>query len=135
MNERQQKQTFWGWISENPISTVMILITVLGVVALVIGYREGFMAILTGLFGKLNGDDNDNKRRLAEARKQADDNFAALDSIVNTAKEQQSEHDTEVTENVENAKAECDEMDIDELIDIGNAMLADHSAFRGTEDQ
>jgi hypothetical protein len=133
MAEGQQKQTFWGWISENPISTVMILITVLGVVALIIGYREGFMAILTGLFGKLNGDDNDNKRRLAEAKKQTDSKFAALDDLVGTAKGQQAEHDAEVSESVENAKAECDEYDVDELIDIGNSMLADHGAFRSTE--
>jgi hypothetical protein len=134
MIEEQRKQTFWGWISENPISTVMILITILGVVALIIGYREGFMAILTGLFGKLNGDDNDNKRRLAEARKQADSKFAALDSLADTTTGQQIVHDTEVIDSVENAKAECDEYDCDELIDLGNAMLADHSAFRGTED-
>jgi hypothetical protein len=131
MNDDQKKQTFWGWISENPISTVMILITILGVVALIIGYREGFMAILTGLFGKLNGDDNDNKRRLAEAKKQADSKFEALGSIADAMKEQHIKHDLEVNENVENAKAECDEMDIDELVDVGNAMLADHGAFRG----
>jgi hypothetical protein len=133
MAEDRQKQSFWGWISENPISTVMILITILGVVALVIGYREGFMAILTGLFGKLNGDDNDNKRRLAEARKQADSSFAALADFTSAAKEQQAVHDTEVSESVENAKAECDEWDCDEVIDTGNAMLADHGVFRGEE--
>jgi hypothetical protein len=127
----ERKQTFWGWISENPISAVMLFITLLGVVALVVGYREGFMAILTGLFGKLNGDDSDNKRKLEEARKQADSRFAALTGLVGTAQEQQVIHDAEVSESVENAKAECDEMDIDELIDIGNAMLADHGAFRG----
>ncbi|MDR1875861.1 MAG: hypothetical protein LBQ90_12715 [Synergistaceae bacterium] len=127
----ERKQTFWGWISENPISAVMILITILGVVALVVGYREGFMAILTGLFGKLNGDDNDNKRRLEEARKKADSQFDRLDHLAETAKEQQISHDEEVVANVENAKAECDEMDIDELVDVGNAMLADHGAFRG----
>ena len=93
MAEDRQKQSFWGWISENPISTVMILITILGVVALIIGYREGFMAILTGLFGKLNGDDNANKRRLAEARKQADSKFAALTDYASAAKEQHAVHD------------------------------------------
>jgi hypothetical protein len=133
MAEEQRRQTFWGWVSENPISTVTILITILGVVALIIGYREGFMAILTGLFGKLNGDDNDNKRRLAEAKKQTDNKFAALDNLMDATKEQQIEHDMEVTESVENAKAECDEMDVDELVDCGNAMLADHGAFRGAE--
>jgi hypothetical protein len=130
----ERKQTFWGWVSENPISTVMILITILGVVSLIIGYREGFMAILTGLFGKLNGDDNDNKRRLAEAKEQADNKFAALEDVVSATRRQRSVHDMEVSESAENAKAECDEFDVDELIDIGNAMLADHGAFRSTED-
>ena len=133
MAEDRQKQSFWGWISENPISTVMILITILGVVALIIGYREGFMAILTGLFGKLNGDDNDNKRRLAEARKQADSKFLELTEFASAAKEQQVIHDMEVSESVENAKAECDEWDVDFLVDCGNAMLADYGAFRGEE--
>jgi hypothetical protein len=92
------------------------------------------MAILTGLFGKMNGDDTENKRRLTEAKKQTDSAFASLNNLVNSAKEQQSVHDMEVAESVENAKAECDDDDVDALVDRGNAMLADYGAFRGEED-
>jgi hypothetical protein len=130
-----EKKTFWGWISENPITAVVVLLAILGGVALICGYKEGFMSILTGLFGWIKGDDAENKRRLEETKKRTDEQYAALISLVAQAREQQTLNDSEVDENVASAKAECDEMDIDELVDIGNAMLADHGAFRGAENQ
>jgi hypothetical protein len=133
MTEERREQTFWGWVSENPITVVVILLVILGGVALVCGYREGFMSILGGLLGWIRGDDAENKRRLEETKKQSDSKFTAIENIVNSVKEQQGEHDTEVSDSVESAKAEYDDIDVDELIDIGNAMLADHGAFRGAE--
>jgi hypothetical protein len=128
--ERERGMTFWGWIGENPITAVMILLIILGGIALLCGYREGFMSILTGLFSWTKGNDAENKQRLTEARQRADIQYAGLNNLVVGMKEQQAVNDQEVTGDVENAKAECDGMDIDELVDIGNAMLADHGAFR-----
>jgi hypothetical protein len=34
-------------------------------------------------------------------------------------------HDEEVEADAASAKAECDELDIDELVDVGNALLRD----------
>jgi hypothetical protein len=128
-----KRQSFWGWISENPITAVVMLLAILGAVALVCGYKEGFMSILGGLLGWIKGDDAENKRRLEETKKQTDAQFSALQALVSNAREQRAVHDEEVENDVAMAKAECDDMDIDELIDIGNAMLADHGAFRGEE--
>jgi hypothetical protein len=128
-----KRQSFWGWISENPITAVVMLLAILGAVALVCGYKEGFMSILGGLLGWIKGDDAENKRRLEETKKQTDAQFSALQTLVSSVREQRTVHDEEVENDVAMAKAECDDMDIDELIDIGNAMLADHGAFRGEE--
>ena len=131
-----QRQTFWGWISDNPIAAIMVLITILGVVALLVGYREGFMAIMTGLFGKLQGDDASNKLRKKElevSRTTTDHQFAELNNMIESSKVIQEEHDKEVKKDVETAKAFCDDMDVDELVDIGNSMLRDHGAFGGAQ--
>ena len=40
-------------------------------------------------------------------------------------------HDEEVEDSVQSTKAYCDELDIDELVDLGNAMLRDAGSVGG----
>jgi hypothetical protein len=88
------------------------------------------MSILTGIFTWLKGDDAENRRRLEETKKSTDSQYTALAGLASAAWEQRTEHDREASEDAASAKAECDEFDIDELVDIGNAMLADRGALR-----
>jgi hypothetical protein len=120
MNE---KKGFLQWVSENPITSIVILITLMGVVALIVGYKEGVMAIIGGLLNWIRGGDSESKQKYEESKRDSDMQFAYLNNIVNRAKEQQITHDKEIEYNVQSAKAECDAMDIDELVDLGNSML------------
>lgn len=128
----EQRQTFWGWVSENPVTALFALMLGVCVVGLIVGYKDMIMSVITGIFGFLSGDDSSNKiKRLEIAKKNTDDQFAATGRLIEEIQTQQTIHDEEVRQNVENAKAECDEMDTDELVDIGNSMLRDHGVFRG----
>jgi hypothetical protein len=127
----EKKLTFWGWVTDNPITFVVLLLALLAAVTLMCGYREGFTAILGGLLGWIKGDDKENKRRLEEAMKTADAHAEQVNMLIDQIRGQQLRQDTEVLESAESAKAECDEMDIDELIDVGNAILRGRGAFRG----
>jgi hypothetical protein len=120
--------TFWDWLSENPITAIVILLAILSGVALAFGYREGFISVLSGLFGWIKGDDAENKRKLVETRKKTDDNFTTASDMIEANRQQRIINDQEVSACEESAKAECDDMDIDELVDIGNSLLADYSA-------
>ena len=51
--ETYRKCGFWAFCSENPIMVIITLVIVLGLVAILMGYREGFASVLTGLFGFL----------------------------------------------------------------------------------
>jgi hypothetical protein len=121
----ERRPGFWVWVAENSITAIIILLIILGGVALICGYKEGVMSILTGVFGWLRGDDVNNKKRLADAH------YAHVESMAAGMREQRALHDEEVAQSVENAKAECDEMDADELVDIGNAMLRERGLARG----
>lgn len=128
----EQKQTFWGWVSENPVTSLFALMLIMCIIGLIVGYKDAIMSVLTGIFGFLSGDDSSNKiRRLEIAKKATDDHFVDASRMVEANRELRELNDEEVTADVENAKAECDGLDIDELCDIGNAMLRDHGAFRG----
>ena len=122
-----------GWVSDNPVTFVVILLTLIGGVALVVGYREGFMAILGGLLPWIKSGDAENKQRLEESRRNTDLQFAKVYELANGMKEQQAQHDQEVMADAESAKAECEGLDVDELIDIGNAMLREHGILRGDQ--
>lgn len=124
-----RKSSFWEFASENPVMLIIVMIIVLGIIAIVMGYREGFASVLTGLFGFMKRDDADRKLQEKEldARKIEADNRRFEKEIV----ESRTTHDEEVKENAASAKAECDEMDIDELVDIGNAMLRGASTGYG----
>jgi hypothetical protein len=128
MADERRGMSFWDWLSENPITAVVILLAILSGVALVFGYREGFISVFSGLFGWIKGDDAENKRKLVETRKRTDDQFNVTTSMIDANRQQRILDDQEVNASEESAKAECDDMDIDELVDIGNSMLADHSA-------
>ena len=128
-----RKLTFWGWIAENPITFIVILLTALAAITLLVGYKEGFTAILGGLIGWIKGNDQENKHKLEEAKKNSDAHFSQVQTLIKEIKDSHTVHDTEVLESAESAKAECDEMDIDELIDVGNSVLRDHGVFRGEE--
>lgn len=125
----EKKSSFWEFASENPVMLIIVLIIVLGIIAIVMGYREGFASVLTGLFGFMKRDDADRKiqEKELDARKVEADNRRFERDVVADRKT----HDEEVEENAASAKAECDEMDIDELVDIGNAMLRGASTGYG----
>ena len=125
----EKKSSFWEFASENPVMLIIVLIIVLGIIAIVMGYREGFASVLTGLFGFMKRDDADRKiqEKELDARKIEADNRRFERDVVESRKT----HDEEVEENAASAKAECDEMDIDELVDIGNAMLRGASTGYG----
>lgn len=116
---KDEKYSFWKFCSDNPIMVIIIMVILLGLVAIVMGYREGFASILTGIFGFLKKDDIDRKVELIEAENKA---------MERAVPESRARHDEEVEENVESAKAYCDELSIDELVDIGNTMLSEGDA-------
>ena len=120
-----------SWISDNPILTVILLLMILGIAALLFGYKEGFASILGGLLGWIKGSDSESKAKLESAKNNSDMQFYKTLNYIEKMREQQTINDTEVAADVACAKAFCDELDIEELIDIGNSMLRDHGAFRG----
>ena len=131
--ETYRKYGFWAFCSENPIMVIITLVIVLGLVAILMGYREGFASVLTGLFGFLKKDDTDRKLEMKELEVQkaeAENRLTeyALSDIRTT-------HDTEVDENVQSAKAYVDDLDMDELVAVGNAMLDDAAGSGGGETQ
>ena len=125
----ERKYGFWEFASENPMTLLMVLLILVGLVAILAGYKEGLVSVLSGIFGSLKKDDADRKLQEKEldARKIEADNRRFEKEIV----ESRQTHDEEVEENAASAKAECDEMDIDELVDIGNAMLRGASTGYG----
>ena len=125
-----EKKGFLSWVSENPVTAVVILLIALGALAVLVGYKDGFMAILGGLLNWIRGGDSENKQKLEEAKKNSDLYFSHVNNTIHNIREQQTLNDMEVLEDVQNAKAEFDTYDIDELIDIGNSMLANHGSFR-----
>ena len=131
MGEDRKGYGFWAFASENPIMIIIMLVILLGLVAILFGYREGFASVLTGLFGFMKKDDAERKleEKALEVKKVEAEN-RAIEKAVPAMWEQ---HDEEVEENVQSAKAEVDEMDIDELVDLGNAMLRGRSHVGGGE--
>lgn len=121
--EPRREYGFWTFCSENPIMVIIALVIFLGLVAILMGYREGFASVLTGLFGFMKKDDTDRKLELKqlEVQKLDAENRLAEHAIP----EIRAEHDKEVAEDVATAKAAFDELSIDELVDIGNRMLAE----------
>ncbi len=121
--ETYKKYGFWAFCSENPIMVIITLVIVLGLVAIIMGYREGFASVLTGLFGFMKKDDTDRKLEMKELEVQK---IEAENRLTEYAlSDMRAAHDTEVDENVQSAKAYVDEMDMDELVAAGNAMLDD----------
>ncbi len=108
----------------------MKLVLLLGLVAIIMGYREGFASVLTGLFGFLKKDDAD--RRLQERELEARQAEAANRAYEQDILRRRDMHDEEVEADAASAKAECDEMDIDELVDVGNALLRDAGISGGS---
>ena len=101
-----------------------VLATVTGIilVAIIMGYREGFASVLTGLFGFMKKDDTDRKLEMKELEVQKAEAENRLTEYAMS--NMRAAHDMEVDENVQSAKAYVDEMDMDELVSVGNAMLA-----------
>lgn len=123
MSRERERYGFWGFAAENPVMLIIFLVLLLGLVAIVMGYREGFASVLTGLFGFLKKDDAD--RRLQERELEARQAEAANRAYEQEILRRRDMHDEEVEADAASAKAECDEMDIDELVDVGNALLRD----------
>ena len=119
--ETYRKYGFWAICSENPIMVIITLVIVLGLVAIIMGYREGFASVLTGLFGFMKRDDTDRKLEMKELEVQK---IEAENRLTECAmSDLRATHDEEVDESVQSAKAYVDEMDMDELVAAGNAML------------
>ena len=112
---------FWAFCSDNPIMVIIMLVILLGLVAILMGYREGFASVLTGLFGFMKKDDADRKLEMKQLEVQKLDAENRLAEHI--LPESRAEHDKEVEDDVAAAKAVFDELDIDELVDVGNAML------------
>lgn len=110
---------------------IIMMVIVLGLVAILFGYREGFASVLTGLFGFMKKDDAE--RKLEEKALEVKKVEAENRLIENTVPTMWEQHDEEVNDSVQSAKAEVDEMDIDELVDLGNAMLLGRSGLGGGE--
>ena len=126
--ETYRKYGFWAFCSENPIMVIITLVIVLGLVAIIMGYREGFASVLTGLFGFMKRDDTDRKLEMKELEVQK---IEAENRLTEYAmSDLRATHDEEVDESVQSAKAYVDEMDMDELVAAGNAML-DNAANGG----
>jgi len=123
MSEERKRYGFWAFAADNPIMIITIMVIVLGLVAIMCGYKEGFMSVLTGLFGFMKKDDTD--RRLEEKALEVKKIEAGNRIMEDSMPMAWTRHDEEVEEDVQSAKAYCDELDIDELVDLGNAMLRD----------
>ena len=108
---------------------IIMLVILLGLVAILMGYREGFASVLTGLFGFMKKDDTDRKLELKqlEVQKLDAENRLAEHAIPDV----RAEHDKEVADDVATAKAFFDELDINELVDVGNRMLSEASVAGG----
>lgn len=129
MNEDRKRYGFWAFAADNPIMIIILMVIVLGLVAIVCGYREGFASVLTGLFGFMKKDDTD--RRLEEKALEVKKIEAGNRILEDAVPMAWARHDEEVEDNVQSAKAYCDELDIDELVDLGNAMLRDAGSVGG----
>jgi hypothetical protein len=125
--------SFCAWAGENPISFVMVLMVLLGGVSLVAGYREGFTAIVTGLFSWIKGTDKENQAKLVEATARADTAAKTTIREAENLRDSWKIHDQEVDNDALSAKANVENADLDELIDIGNSALAEHGALRDSE--
>lgn len=123
MSRERERFGFWAFAADNPVMLIIFLVLLLGLVAIIMGYREGFASVLTGLFGFLKKDDAD--RRLQERELEARQAEAANRAHEQDILRRRDMHDGEVEADAASAKAECDEMDIDELVDVGNALLRD----------
>ena len=129
--ETYRKYGFWAFCSENPIMVIITLVILLGLVAIIMGYREGFASVLTGLFGFMKKDDTDRKLEMKELEVQK---IEAENRLTEYAmSDMRATHDEEVEDNVQSAKAYVDEMDMDELVLIGNRMLDDAAGDSGGE--
>ena len=111
--EAYRKYGFWAFCSENPIMVIITLVILLGLVAILMGYREGFASVLTGLFGFMKKDDTDRKLEMKELEVQKAEAENRLTEYALSG--MMAEHDKEVEENVQSAKAYIDEVDMDEL--------------------
>ena len=110
---------------------IITLVILLGLVAIIMGYREGFASVLTGLFGFMKKDDTDRKLEMKELEVQK---IEAENRLTEYAmSDMRTTHDEEVEDNVQSAKAYVDEMDMDELVLIGNRMLDDAACDSGGE--
>ena len=120
---------FWSFCADNPIMVIITLVIVLGLVAILMGYREGFASVLTGLFGFMKRDDTDRKLEMKELEVQkAEAENRLTEQAISGIR---TVHDEEVEENVQSAKAYVDEMDMDELVAAGNAMLDESNGGGG----
>lgn len=129
MNEDRKRYGFWAFAADNPIMIIILMVIFLGLVAIMCGYREGFASVLTGLFGFMKKDDTD--RRLEEKALEVKKIEAGNRIMEDAVPMAWARHDEEVEDNVQSAKAYCDELDIDELVDLGNAMLRDAGSVGG----
>lgn len=120
--EVYRRYGFWAFCAENPIMVITVLVILLGLVAILMGYREGFASVLTGLFGFMKKDDAERKLEMKELEVQKVEAENRLTE--QTLSEVRVIHDEEVDESVQSAKAYVDELDLDELVAAGNAMLA-----------
>ena len=113
---------FWAFCAENPVMVIIGLVIFLGLVAIIMGYREGFASVLTGLFGFMKKDDADRKMEIKqlEIQKLEAENKLTEYSV----NDMRDNSDREVEGYVEAAKADIDGLDVDELVSLGNAMLA-----------
>lgn len=129
MSDERKRYGFWSFAADNPIMIIILMVIVLGLVAIMCGYREGFASVLTGLFGFMKKDDTD--RRLEEKALEVKKIEAGNRILEDAVPMAWARHDEEVEDNVQSAKAYCDELDIDELVDLGNAMLRDAGSVGG----
>ena len=119
--EVYRKYGFWAFCADNPIMVIITLVILLGLVAILLGYREGFASVLTGLFGFMRKDDAERKLEMKELEVQKTEAENRRTEYAVT--DMRTTHDEEVEENVQSAKAYVDELDMDELVAAGNAML------------
>ena len=129
MSDERKRYGFWAFAADNPIMIIILMVIVLGLVAIMCGYREGFASVLTGLFGFMKKEDTD--RRLEEKALEVKKIEAGNRIMEDAVPMAWARHDEEVEDNVQSAKAYCDELDIDELVDLGNAMLRDAGSVGG----
>ena len=127
----EQKQSFWGWLSDNPVTALFMLMLIAAGIGIIYGYREYISSVITGIFGFLTGDDSTNKiKRLEASKRSTDEQFAGVNRLIEGMKSQQIIHDEEVESSGLYAHSEVDEMDDGELVDLGNTMLRDAGVLR-----